>query len=265
MKIGFIGTGNMATAIIKGVINSKLISSENINAFDICKDKLDETAKDLKITACDSAQAVIDNSNVVVLAVKPNVFPSLLPEINDQLKENNSLIISIAAGKTIEYISNLLSYDAKIVRIMPNINATVGEAMSAYCYNNLVTEEEKEFVNKLCSSFGKCIDLPEAQFSIFGVVAGCAPAYAYMFIDSLARAAVKNGMNKQVALEIVAQTVLGSAKQIAESGIHPWELVDRVCSPGGTTIEGVTALQSNHFEATIQKAVDAAFDKDKKL
>lgn len=265
MKIGFIGAGNMATAIIRGVINSQLIRPEDIYAFDICKEKLSILASELKINACESAECVADSSDAVVLAVKPNVFPTLLPQMADSLKNNNSLIISIAAGKTIDYIANLLAFDAKIVRIMPNINATVGEAMSAYCCNGFVSETEKEFVDSFCSSFGKATNLSEEQFPIFGVIAGCAPAFAYMFIDSLARAAVKNGMPKKTALEIAAQTVLGSAKQIAESDLHPWELVDRVCSPGGTTIEGVVALQANAFESAVQKAVDASFEKDKKL
>lgn len=265
MKIGFIGAGNMASAIIKGVINSQLIAPQNIYAFDICQDKLCALSENLKINACENESAVIDNSDIVVLAVKPNVFQTLLPKIGDSLNKNNSLIVSIAAGKTIGFIESLLNFDAKIVRIMPNINATVGEAMSAYCSNSLVSEDDMKFIAEFCSSFGKAVSLPETQFPIFGVIAGCAPAFSYMFIDSLARAAVKNGMQKKTALEIAAQTVLGSAKQIAESDVHPWELVDRVCSPGGTTIEGVASLQENEFESSVQKAVDASFEKDKRL
>lgn len=265
MKIGFIGAGNMATAIIKGIINASLIDASDIFAYDLCSEKTDILSESLKITACDSPESVISKSDAVVIAVKPNVFQSLFAEINNSLKQNNVLIISIAAGKSLDFISNLLDFDARIIRIMPNINATVGEAMSAYCYNSFATENDIEFVDKLCSSFGKAIDLPESQFSIFSVIAGCAPAFAYMFIDSLARAAVKNGMPKNTALEIAAQTVLGSAKQITESNLHPWDLVDKVCSPGGTTIEGVSALQDNNFEAAIQKAVDASYEKDRRI
>ena len=148
---------------------------------------------------------------------------------------------------------------------MPNINATVLEAMSAYCCSESVTDDQKEFANKLCSSFGKVIPLSESYFPLFCSIAGCAPAYAYMFIDSLARSAVKNGMNKSVALEIAAQTVLGSAKKILESDEHPWELIDKVCSPGGTTIEGIVSLQKDGFESAVCNAVDAALQKDKKV
>lgn len=172
--------------------------------------------------------------------------------------------MSIAAGKTTEFIEKLLGFKAPVIRIMPNINATVLEAMSAYCCSESVTDDQKEFVNKLCSSFGKVMPLSESYFPLFCSIAGCAPAYAYMFIDSLARSAVKNGMNKSVALEIAAQTVLGSAKKILESDEHPWELIDKVCSPGGTTIEGIVSLQKDGFESAVCNAVDAALQKDKK-
>lgn len=265
MKIGFIGAGNMASAIIKGAISSGNFESNCIYAFDLCTDKLELLKNDLKINITDNTMDLIRSVDVVVLAVKPNVIANVLKENNDILKESKALIISIAAGKTIEFISNNLDFNASIIRVMPNINATVNEAMSAYCFNEFVNEEQKAIAEKLCSSFGKVMCLDESYFPLFGVIAGCAPAFAYMFIDSLARAAVKNGMNKNDALNIAAQTVYGSAKQIMESNVHPWELIDRVCSPGGTTIEGVAALQTNSFESAITKAVDVSLDKDKKV
>lgn len=265
MKIGFIGAGNMASAIIGGVIGSGLIPPCDIYAYDILGEKLNSLAQKTKINPCVSEEEAINNCGAVVLAVKPNVFHELLPRLGKSFEKNGSLIISIAAGKNIDFIGGLLGYEAKIARIMPNINATVGEAISAYCVNGLVSEKETEFIDAFCRSFGRSISLPEDKFPIFGVLGGCAPAYAYMFIDSLARAGVKNGMSKQEALEIAAQTVLGSAKQILESGLHPWELIDRVCSPGGTTIEGITALQEKGFESAVQRAVDASFEKDKRL
>lgn len=148
---------------------------------------------------------------------------------------------------------------------MPNINAKVGAAMSALCANQQVTQAQKELVARLFCAVGQVKELDESFFPLFGVIAGSAPAFAYLFIDSLARAAVKNGMQKQAALEIAAQTVLGSAKLILESGEHPWVLIDQVCSPGGTTIEGIAALQETGFETGIRKAVDAALEKDRKL
>ena len=265
MKIGFIGAGNMAGAIISGAVSSGNFKADEIMAYDVDFAKTDALAHKLSITAANDVKAMITASDIVLLAVKPNVFSTLLPAVTDELKKKNPLIISIAAGKTMEFIASFLNYDAAIIRVMPNINATVGEAMSAYCFNEKVSEEQKKAAEKLCASFGKVLCLTENYFPLFGVVSGCAPAYAYMFIDSLARAAVKNGMTKKDALQIAAQVVYGSAKQIMESDLHPWELIDRVCSPGGTTIEGVAALQADGFEATVTDAVDAALEKDKKL
>lgn len=265
MKFGFIGAGNMASAIIKGAVLSGNFESSDIMAYDVDSEKPKMLSNSLGISAESDVNAMIEKSDAVILAVKPNVFSTLLPSVSDALSKKQPLIISIAAGKTIEFISSLLTFDAAIIRVMPNINATVGEAMSAYCFNSRVTDEQKAFAEKLCGSFGNVMCLPESSFPLFGVIAGCAPAYAYLFIDSLARAGVKNGMSKKDSLQIAAQTVLGSAKMVLESNEHPWELIDRVCSPGGTTIEGVSSLLSDGFESAVMNSVDAALDKDKKL
>lgn len=265
MKIGFFGAGNMASAIIGGAISSGNFSADSISVYDVDEAKARLLNDEYNVGVSLTPDELIDFSEAVVLAVKPNVFPKLLPSIADKLKANKTLVVSIAAGKTISFIEDLLDFDAPVIRIMPNINATVLEAMSAYCCNEKVTDGQMEFVDTLCSSFGKAMALDESYFPLFGVIAGCAPAYSYMFIDSLARAAVKSGMNKTTALQIAAQTVLGSAKKILESEEHPWELIDKVCSPGGTTIEGVVSLQKDGFETAVTNAVDAALDKDKKI
>jgi pyrroline-5-carboxylate reductase len=175
------------------------------------------------------------------------------------------LLISIAAGKTTEFIRKSLTHDNRIIRVMPNINAKVGEAMSAYTANEQATVDDKLLCEKIFGGVGQVINLEETYFPLFGVIAGCAPAFGYMFIDALARAGVKNGMKKDTALMIAAQTILGSAKMILESNEHPWELIDQVCSPGGTTIEAVTSLQSDGFESAVHNAVDKAIQKDSKL
>lgn len=265
MKIGFIGAGNMAGAILKGATQSGAFSANDLMVFDLDIAKADALQRELHIAAAASLDELLAACDTILLAVKPNVFPALLPEIAPQCKADNKLLISIAAGKTLDFIQSLLGYDATIIRVMPNINATVGAAMSAYCANSAVSAAQKAMVEKLCAAFGEVLCLPESYFPLFGVLAGCGPAYAYMFIDALARAGVKNGMSKQDALHIAAQTVLGSAKQILESDAHPWDLVDRVCSPGGTTIEGVASLQADAFDATIARAVEASLDKDKKV
>ncbi len=265
MKIGFIGTGNMANAIIKGILSARIMENKDIGVFDIDRNKSVKCEEAYGVCPANSLDTLIENSETIILAVKPNVFASLLPQIGKELEKKKPLIISIAAGKSIEFIENLLPYNAAVVRVMPNINAKVAGAMCAYCTNHEVTEEQKIFVTEIFNAVGHIIALDESYFPLFGVLAGSAPAFAYMFIDSLARAAVKNGMNKKVALQIAAQTVYGSAKMILESDEHPWELIDQVCSPGGTTIEGICQLQECGLEAAVTKAVDAGVAKDKKI
>lgn len=263
--LGFIGTGNMASAIIKGALKSGMLKGNEIAVYDIDKQKTKKLADEYGINVFESENDIAGKCDKVVLSVKPNVFSSLLSKIDAELKENKPLLISIAAGKTTEFIRSCLSYDAKIVRVMPNINAKVGGAVSAYCGNGNATESDLAFTKNLCESFGISVNISEKLFSVYSAIGGCSPAFAYMFIDALARAAVKNGMPKATALEVASGAVLGSAKMILESDEHPWQLVDQVCSPGGTTIEGVVSLQKDSFEAAVMNAVQAAVDKDKKL
>ncbi len=265
MSIGFIGCGNMASAIIKGITEKNIVDSEEIFVYDINKVALDSISGKYDLNKCKNAKEVVKKSKFVFLAVKPNTISSVLSDLNDALKKSDAIIVSIAAGKTIEFIRNCLSENRKIIRVMPNINAKVGEAMCAYCSNSLVTDEENAQIESVLSGIGKVTQLDESMFPLFGVIAGCAPAFSYMFIDALARAGVQNGMTKKQALEIAAQTVFGSAKMILESNENPWELVDRVCSPGGTTIEGVISLQKDGFESSVHNAVKKSLDKDKKL
>lgn len=265
MNIGFIGCGNMATAIIKGITGAEIVKGENIFVYDKNACALENTVAKYGVTKCKNANIVTQLSDYVILAVKPNIITSVLNEINIALEESNTTIISIAAGKTIDFIRDNLSHKNKIIRVMPNINAKVGAACSAYCANEEVTTAEKADVEKIFGAIGTITELDEKSFPLFGVIAGCSPAFAYMYIDELARAAVKHGMKKDDALKIAAQSVLGSAKMILESDTHPYELIDQVCSPGGTTIEGVLSLQKDGFADAIHNAVDKAIEKDSKL
>lgn len=261
MTIGFIGCGNMATAIINGIVNAGIICENEIYLFDVNENALNKFNENFNI--CSSEKNLVEQCDVIVLAVKPNIIATVLEKIKDSIKDK--LIISIAAGKKIEYIEQFLNNPTRIIRVMPNINAAVGEAICAYTTNNLVTDIDKQLVENLFNSIGQIIYLDEKQFPLFGVLGGCSPAFSYMFIDELARAGVQNGMPKDVALKIAAQAVYGSAKMIMESDCHPYELVDKVCSPGGTTIEGVTSLKADGFDKAIHNAVNKALEKDAKL
>ncbi len=265
-KLGFIGCGNMATAIINGAVSSNFIKAENVFVFDIDGSKTSSLEEKYGLNICESAEQVAENTDYTVLAVKPQVFPTVLPQIKSAVSEKETVIVSIGAGKTLNYIGSFFDDETAVIRIMPNINAKVGASMSAVCKNKNVGEEQFDFVKVLCKSFGEVIELSEDMFSLFGVIAGCSPAYAFMFIDSMVREAVKNGMKKEDALKICAQAVLGSAKTVlADEDHNIWSLINSVCSPGGTTIEGVAKLQEEGFDTAVMDAVKASLDKDKKL
>lgn len=265
MKLGFIGGGNMATAIIGGIINANAVKKEDIFVYDVFAPACERLKEKYGVNICSDECDIAESCDTVVLAVKPNVLGSVLEKINNTTEKKSILLISIAAGKKIEFIRNSLTHDNRIIRVMPNINAVVAEAAIAYTANEQATDEDKATVEKIFGAVGKVMYFEESYFPLFGVIGGCGPAFAYMFIDAMARAGVQNGMKKDVALSVAAQTVLGSAKMILESTESPWDLTDKVCSPGGTTIEGVMSLQADGFESAVHNAINKAVEKDSKL
>lgn len=265
MRIGFIGCGNMGSAILKGILNAKEADEQQIYIYDRFAPAAEKLTAQYAVNLCADEKAVAQHSDILFLAVKPNVLADVLAAINESLKSCDPLLVSIAAGKTTDYIASCLQRPCRIVRVMPNINALAGEAISAVCAGKAASSADLDAVAALMETNGKVLKLDETMFAQFGVLGGCSPAFVYMFIDALARAGVKHGMKKSDALKIAAQSVYGSAKMILEANEHPWELVDKVCSPGGTTIEGVLSLKKDGFESAVQNAVDAAIEKDSKL
>lgn len=264
MKVGFIGAGKMATAIVQGMINSKKITPSDISMSDINKDALKKLQDELKINIAESNEEIAKTSDIIVMAVGPKVELSILESIKD-LIDSSKTVLSIAAGLTIPNIYQSLNEKTAVIRIMPNINAVVGEAGIALCNNEFVSESTIDTVKELLSGSGTVYELPESQFGIFTAISGSSPAYSYLYIDSIARGAVKNGMNKELATKIAAQAVLGSAKMIKETGIEPWTLINNVSSPGGTTVAGLMALEDEGFISTVVKGIDATIQKDKDL
>ncbi|WP_332647082.1 pyrroline-5-carboxylate reductase [Lysinibacillus sp. 54212] len=264
MNYGFIGLGNMAQAIIKGMIGSGSFDSNSIYGLNRSLEKTESLVKEYNIQACTTIEEILSKSEVIVLAVKPQVLPSILPTVRQNLRDGQ-IIISIAAGKTLQYLQGNLKEDTTIFRVMPNINAMIGASTSCYSTSPTTSSAHKRLVEEMFTTVGSIVELPENLFSIFTTIGCASPAFTYLYIDSLARAAVSEGMPKQMALQIAANAVLGSAKMVLESSDHPWSLIDQVCSPGGTTIQGVTSLQINHFESTIYDAVAAVTNKDKSL
>lgn len=262
-KIGFIGMGNMGTAIMKGLL--KKYSPEDILFSSAHEEKMK------KITGETGVPHVPDNASCaaqvkyLVLAVKPQMLPGVFEEIKGVVTKDH-VVISIAAGYSIQDFKDGLGEDIRIVRSMPNTPAMVGEGMTGVCYDQaLFSEEEKNTIEEFFTSFGKMEILPERLMDVVGCASGCSPAYVYMFIEALADGCVKHGMPRQSAYQMAAQAVLGSAKMVLETGRHPGELKDMVCSPGGTTIEGVAALEECGFRSAVIKACDANFEKNSKL
>ncbi len=212
-KIGFIGFGNMAQAIITGLISSGNFNSTQIGAYDINRENLEIAVEKLNITAYDSNDELVKNSDCVILAVKPNTLQNVLTPISDSFCKADSLVISIAAGQSIDKLKSYLGYDAAVVRVMPNINAIAGQAVSGFVCSDRVTEIQSEIVKKILSSFGTFVEVDEDKFSAYSAIAGCSPAYSYLFIDTIARVGVRYGLTKKESLDIVTSTVIETIKK----------------------------------------------------
>lgn len=265
MKLGFIGTGNLASAILRGVVASGMVAPSDIAVYDISEEKTAQLRDELSVVPLASAEETVSRCERIVVAVKPKDIGNLLESLRDKAAANDPLFISTAAGTTVEKLVSCLGYDARVIRIMPNINAAVGESMTAICASSAVTEDDRAFAMSFCSCFGKAVELEEKYFSAFTAVAGSAPAFAYIFADALAAAGVKYGIPAKVSQDIAAQMLLGSAKTLLESPLSVSELVRNVCSPGGTTIEGVCSLKETGFENSVITAIDKTVEKDRKM
>jgi len=264
MKIGFIGAGNMATAMIGGILSAEIVKASDIMASAKTQATLDKVKESLQVEISLNNRDVADFADVLFLAVKPQFLPGVIDEIKD-INFTGKVVVSIAAGQSLEKLSGMFGKDLKLVRVMPNTPALVGEAMSALSPNELVTEEEKATVLKLFEAFGKAEIVPERlQDAVVGI-SGSSPAYVYMFIEALADGAVAEGMPRAQAYKFAAQSVLGSAKMVLETGQHPGALKDAVCSPGGTTIEAVATLEALGFRNAVIEAERVCVDKSKNL
>lgn len=264
MKIGFIGLGNMATAMIGGILDKKLYQRTEITGSAKTQETADRVAEKYGIETCTDNRKTACQSDIIILAVKPVFLPEVISEIRDYVDESR-LVISIAAGKSIEWLEKQFGKQIRIVRCMPNTPALVGEACTCVCLKADTTQEDRELVIKLMESFGKASVLSERLIDAFTGVAGSSPAYVFMFLEAMADAAVCAGIPRKQAYEFAAQSVLGSAKLMLDTGMHPAQLKDMVCSPGGTTIEAVKVLEEKGFRSAVMDAVEACVEKSKSL
>lgn len=259
-KIGFIGCGNMAQAMIGGIVKSKIVSKENIMGSNSGDKNLNITKEKFGILTTHSNKEVAAFSDILILAVKPHIYPSVIEEIKSVVKKD-AVIVTIAAGISIAFMEKAFDHEVKVVRTMPNTPAMVGEGMSALCSNNKVNKEELNEVIEVYNSFGKAEVIEERLMDYIPAVSGSSPAYVFMFIEALADGAVRDGIPREKAYKFASQAVLGAAKMVLETGMHPGALKDNVCSPGGTTIEAVYSLEKNNFRGTVIDAMKACTDK----
>ena len=262
-KIGFVGMGNMAGAIMRGILKS--FAPEDILFFDANTAQMEKVTAETGVSHVSSNTELVKQVKYLVLAVKPQILPKVMPEIKEVITKDH-VVISIAAGYGIADLAAGLGEQVRIVRVMPNTPAMVGEGMSGVAYDAaLFSDEEKKMVETIFTSIGKMELVDEKMMDVVASASGCSPAYVYMFIEALADGCVKNGLPRQMSYKMVSQAVLGSAKMVLETGMHPGELKDMVCSPGGTTIEGLAALEECGFRGALIKACDANFQKNKLL
>lgn len=258
MKIGVIGAGRMGSALIRGFMKSGMVSPGDMIASDKDEEKL--RALDVKTTT--SNALVARSSDVVLLSVKPRQMEEVLKEIGADAK--NKLVVSIAAGITTLFIENVLE-NARVVRVMPNTPALVQEMASAYCLGKYATEDDVEVVEKLLGSMGATFKVEEELMDAVTGLSGSGPAYFYHIIRAMTEAGIEEGLEEEVALKLAAQTAKGAAEMVLKTGKSPQELIDMVCSPGGTTFEGLNVLKERKVADALKGAVKAATKRSNEL
>ena len=259
-KFGFIGCGNMGGAIVGGMIKSENFKKEDIC---VCDKIISDDIKALGVLIAD-IESLIKNCDCIVLAVKPSSLEAVLEEIKNIKGYENKLYISIAAGFTLDSIKKTME-NVKAIRVMPNICLKALEGMTVMAANDACIEDDILIAEKIFASCGKTARVSEGLIDSCTAINGSGPAYVFMFMEALADAAVKNGIARDTAYLLAGQTVLGSAKLMMDSSIHPGKLKDMVCSPAGSTIQGVRALEAGGFRGDIFEAVVAAYEKTKEL
>ncbi|NLA84880.1 MAG: pyrroline-5-carboxylate reductase [Clostridiales bacterium] len=263
-KVGFIGAGNMGGALIKSIAryNKEALNNNpdggelfSVSAFDINSELLKKLADETGITEETSAESLAKNCDIIILAIKPQYCDNVLKEIKPAITDKK-IIVSVIVGLSTQYFKRVLGSHTRVVRTMPNTPALVGEGMTLISWDDSINEEERKAIIELFSCSGRVEELEESLMNEVTALTGSSPAYVFILIEAMADAAVKSGIQRNLAYRLAAQTVMGSAKMVLETGKHPAELKDMVCSPAGTTIEAVAVLEQEGFRNAIIKAMD---------
>ena len=262
MKLGFIGAGNMGSAILKGILKEGHLSADELAVTDKIPQMCERFASD-GVHVMTGNRELVRACDCVLLAIKPVYAAQVLEEIHDDLE--GKFVISIVAGWTYGMLEAALPHSAHFVRVMPNTPLAVGEGMSLLCSHCRCTAEEFAFAKSVFDAAGKTMQVEEHVFVAATSINGCGPAFVYQFIEALADGAVRYGVPRAMAYELAAQTLIGASRMVLETGEHPGKLKDAVCSPGGTTIEGVYALEKGGMRAAVMDALAATIEKTAKL
>lgn len=263
--LGFIGGGNMAAAIIGGICREGYIRPEKILVYDPDTSKTAALQKQWGIQVEGGIASLVGGSDWIVLAVKPNIIPKILTELKSAADIGRTVVVSIAAGVSIEQLSAGIGGDVPIVRVMPNTPAMVGEGMSVLCGNESAKGEILDTALALFQNVGAAMIMDEKHLDAVTAVSGSGPAYVCLFIEALADGGVKEGLPRDAAYTLACQTVLGTARLVMDTDTHPGVWKDRVCSPGGTTIDAVRSLEKDGLRGTVMDAVSVCAEKSRKL
>ncbi|KON90425.1 pyrroline-5-carboxylate reductase [Sporosarcina globispora] len=263
-KISFVGCGKMAQAIIGGILKSNLVNPRQIIASARTELTLEDVKNRWEIQTRSSNIEAAKEADILFLAIKPDGHGAVIDEIKNSIN-SQAIIITIAAGISLSFLEQSFGRKIKAVRSMPNTPSLVGEGMSVLSANESVTPEDMEEVIKIFSCIGKAAVMEEKMMDAIPAISGSSPAYVYMFIEALADGGVKAGLSRDQSYQLAAQAVLGAAKMVLETGKHPAELKDEVCTPGGATIEAVAELERKGFRASVLSAMEQCFDKTKAL
>jgi pyrroline-5-carboxylate reductase len=264
LKIAFLGAGNMATALVRGALSRGGYAPGQLAVSDIRPEACAQLVNELGIEAAASNSAALAFGDIVVLAVKPQVLAGVLSEVTPHLKPQQ-LVVSIVAGMSISRLSLMLGGHERIVRAMPNACAMVGEGATALTAGPGASEEDYARALKLFEGTGLVVRVDERLMDGVTGLSGSGPAYGFVAIEALADAGVRQGLGREVAIKLAAQTLLGAAKMVLETGEHPAALKDTVTSPGGTTIAGIAALERTGFRNALHAAVEAASQRSREL
>ncbi len=263
-RIGLIGTGRMATALARGWVQSGWLAAENVRGTDVLPAAREQFTKATACRTVATVSEVLTDSEVVVLAVKPQHMGGVLAEMRALVAEKH-LIVSIAAGVPLGALSETLGSDRRLVRVMPNTPALIGAGAAAFALGGQATPADAQLVEQMLSTVGLAVEVPESLLDAVTGLSGSGPAYVYQIIEALSDGGVRVGLPRDIATKLAAQTVLGAARMVLETGEHPGTLKDAVTSPGGTTIAGLHALEAGGVRGHLINAVVAATQRSREL